>query len=450
MQALTDKIKNLCSRRWQCGCGREHAISTQEVIISYGAMDVVPELVDRLFGGGSVGLVADEITDELAGQRVAHTLCSKGRKVIPIIFSSPLEATDARVTEVVSKASPHLVGLVAVGAGTINDITKSAAEKCGVRYIVVATAPSQNGYASPIAALKENGIKVTRPAKPPVAVVADTTILSQAPRSMISAGFADLLGRSTASADWLLTHLLKGEYYCEEPLAILSEAERACRRNALAIGRGETEAVELLMAALVLSSFSMVVAGSSAPASGGEHLVSHYLDFREEWHPKRSAAQRLHGIQVGVATLLMTRLYERLLALAAADIEAASLRGGSPEWGEEEKHIRRQFDKAAEAALQQFRRKFQPWKETRKNLGQIAQRWEDIRTQLSSRLLPAKIIENDLRAAGAATTPEEIGLTPDQMREAILNARYLRSRYTVLDFAADLGMLALFVSQQFA
>jgi glycerol-1-phosphate dehydrogenase [NAD(P)+] len=441
MSPLLERIESLCGHSWRCACGKRHAIPTQRVLIEENAAQQLPRLLDDLCGAGGVVVVEDQTTRGVLGRRVEDLLRDAGRAVCVVVFEAGLEAEAEAVQIVVAQVRHDVAALISVGAGVINDIAKMAAHLTGRKYVSVATAPSQNGFASPIAAFNEDGIKVTKPATPTVAVVGDVNTLAHAPLPLIRAGFADLLGRTTANADWLLAHLVKGESYCARPFEIVAEAETACRANAAAIGRAEPHAIVTLTAALVLSSFSMVVAGSSAPASGGEHLISHYLDGKHEWHHHRSLEQRLHGLQVGVTTLMMTRLYERLLSLSADDVCPDKIRPRYPSWEDEERTIHRHYGAASDAAIKQYRRKYQAWDKKEVVLQSLLHRWDDVRAALRSMVSSSASIETALKAAGAFTTATELGLSPEQMREALLNARYLRSRYTVLDWAADWGML---------
>lgn len=451
--SLLEYLDSLCGHSWECNCGRLHVIPTKRVLVGEGVLERLPEVLEDLCGSGSVLVVADETTHAVAGQRVESLLSSAGRGVGQVVFDTAVEARAGAARAVASQVRNDTVALIGVGAGTINDLTKVAAHLTCRKYISVATAPSQNGFASPIAALHENGIKVTQPASPPVAVLGDGGILARAPIAMIRAGFADLLGRRTANADWLLAHWVKGEHYCSRPFEIVAKAEDACRSRAEALGRSEPQAVGMLMAALVLSSFSMVVGGSSAPASGGEHLVSHYIDGKREWRQGRSLAQRLHGLQVGVTTLLMTQLYEQLLSLSDSDIDPVAIARGYPSLEEEEVTIRRFYGSSAEAALEQFRSKYQPWDVKSAEIGLLVEKWEAIRASLRDIVDTPEGVEGALRSAGAFTSPEELGLSGErglaesEMREAVLCSRYLRSRYTVLDLAADMGILSDFAAE---
>ena len=135
-------------------------------------------------------------------------------------------------------------------------------------------------------------------------------VLARAPVRLIRAGLGDSLCRPTAQADWLLAHLLHGQPYREAPFALLAEDEGALLADPEALVAGDREAIARLARTLVLSGFGMSICGGSYPASQGEHLVSHYADMR----PPPGAPASLHGEQIGVTTLTMARLQERVLA----------------------------------------------------------------------------------------------------------------------------------------
>jgi glycerol-1-phosphate dehydrogenase [NAD(P)+] len=192
---------------------------------------------------------------------------------------------------------------------------------------------------------------------------------------------------------------------------------------------GEAGAIETLVRLLVLSGLGMVLAGSSAPASQAEHLVSHHLDMMA--HPAS-----LHGEQVGVATLSISRLQQRLLAspqppaLRPAPVdEAAILRHFGPELGPAcvAELAAKPLDPAAAARL--------------------AADWPAVSARLGQVMLPTADLVAALNAAGAPTTPAGLGI-PDQLyRDALTYARAIRSRYTCLDLAGDAGLLDAFVAR---
>ena len=322
---------------------------------------------------------------------------------------------------------PTMDALVAVGSGTINDLCKYAAAQDGKPYAVFATAPSMNGYTSHNAAITVNGHKKTLPAVGPAGVFMDLGVLSAAPARMIRAGLGDSLCRSTAQADWLLSHCLFQTPYQHAPFALLAEDEPALLDDPEALLHGDSDAMRALARTLVLSGFGMTICHGSYPASQGEHLISHYIDM----FAPAGRAPHFHGEQVGVATLTMARIQEDTLAsgpsrLGAEPVTRADLQ-------------RRLGEEIGESCWHEFEAKrMSP--ETRSRLQrELTDRWDDIRLRVSAAMVPAERIRAVMRRAGCPTTPEEIGLTSAFYASAVRNARFLRDRYTFLDLAADSG-----------
>ncbi|RMF94454.1 MAG: sn-glycerol-1-phosphate dehydrogenase [Nitrospinota bacterium] len=435
-------IQQLLGKTLSCTCGVEHTIPTQAVIIAEGALEQVPSCCTRYLPGKQVLLVVDEVTYRIAGERVQKYLADAGYAVEPLFLRTRADgrvvADDENVAHVRTRIRDAIDFLVAVGAGTVNDVAKLASYQAERPYLVCPTAPSMNGFTSGIAAILSRGVKRTIPAHTPVAVVADLNILSTAPPAMIRAGLGDMISKPVSNADWKLTQLIKGGYYCEVPLRIVEEAEQACRANAAAIGQGEKGAIGILTEALILSGFSMVVAGSSSPASGGEHLLSHYWDMTAHWHGRE---ENFHGAQVGVATLVSATLYEKLQRLDPQAIDWTALRRQYPDWEELEQSLHKIHGPLAVEVIAEARKKYLPLPEKEKEWQWIRENWDTIWQELSPILVPAARIREILLAAGAPTTMRELGIGAEELRTAFLHAKDIRGRYTVLDFAHDLGVL---------
>jgi glycerol-1-phosphate dehydrogenase [NAD(P)+] len=295
-----------------------------------------------------------------------------------------------------------------------------------------------NGYTSTIAAILSKGVKRTVPARPPVAVVADLDILATAPMLMMRAGLGDLLSKPVSTADWKLGQLVKGGYYCELPLRLVEHAERTCWGSVEALGCGAPAGVTALTEALLLSGISMVVAGSSSPASGGEHLLSHYWDMTAHWYGRQ---EHLHGAQVGVATLVTATLYEKLRQLEPQHIDVAALQRQYPDWASLAQTLRQVHGPLGEEVVAEARKKYLPVAQKALEWRQIVEQWDVLWEALTPILVPAAHIRELLLAAGAPTTIRELGISPAELRAAYLHARDIRGRYTVLDFAHDLGVL---------
>lgn len=426
-----------------CPCGKVHRVPTEEVLLQPGCLDQLPRVIERHFPGGAVVCAADVDTWTAAGQTAADMLRRRGRAVEVHYVdrrSQPAHADRETVQELAAAIEDRRVaGLLAVGSGTINDIGKSAATAADRPLVTIATAASMNGYPSAISALTAEGVKITEPCRPPVAVIADPQVLATAPAAMTGAGFGDLLSKNASTADWQTAHVLHGEYFCGFAAAVAEEAVNRCIDNADAIRQNRPEGLSILAEALMRSGIAMVLAGSSAPASGGEHLISHLWDMTAHWSGRTPA---LHGQQTGVTTLIALRLYEKLLVLDAADVRQLAQRKQAEETPEAfEERMQSTFADIADAVLPYARQKHLAGPALQQRRQCIVDRWEKIRRAVAPVVISAETCRGHLRAAGGVFRTADLGVTAEEVGFAYRNARWIRDRYTVLDLAAELGVL---------
>ncbi|MCX7599092.1 MAG: sn-glycerol-1-phosphate dehydrogenase, partial [Armatimonadetes bacterium] len=421
-------------------CGQRHRIPTEAVEIGHGAVSRLPSLVEGLFPSGPVLLVTDPNT-YAAGEVVAAILEGQRRTevfVFPVV-GDVLSPDEGAVAQVQAALLNGFTCAVAVGAGTINDIVKLAAARLSMPYGVVATAASMNGYTSCIAAIYSRGLKRAIPASPPAWVVGDVDILATAPRPMWAAGLADLQSRTVSFADYLTASWLAGEYYCPATAELLHLAGDVCREIAPRVAVGDPAVLPVLFGALILAGFAMTLAGSSAPASGGEHLIAHLWGM---WQRLKGKHENLHGAQVGVATLITAALWEALSHLPRPDHRTiGEMLARRPSLEEEHLAIRRTLGSLAPYAIEEYNAKRMDDKALAVRLHRLAETWDEFWRRLRKHLRPASEIRSLLRQAGAPTTLKELGYPQQEARLALLGARYTRARYTVLDLAADLGVL---------
>jgi len=361
-----------------CPCGLPHRIPTREADLRSGALERLLEIVDQFFPKGPVLCAADGNTWPVAGEAAVDMLQEHGRKIDVHRTGQPSaqahadrETVDALVTAV-RVSGP--AGLLAVGSGTINDICKSAATMTDRPLITVATAASMNGYPSAISALTDRGVKITEPCRPPAAIIADPDILATAPSRMAAAGFGDLLSKNASTADWLVGHVLFDESFCEFSAAVAEEAVSHCIADADLIKANRPEGLSVLIEALLRSGISMVLAGSSAPASGGEHLISHLWDMTAHWHGRTPA---LHGEQTGVTTLISLCLYAKLLSLDVDGLRSRlTCRSVAKTPAAFDAFIRNRFHELADGVLPFARQKFFDAETLQQRQNHILSSWE--------------------------------------------------------------------------
>jgi glycerol-1-phosphate dehydrogenase [NAD(P)+] len=416
------------------------------IVIGRGALAEAATVFRKALPQGAWLVAADANTERVAGGAVVRNLKTAGMDAELVILQpqhlgAAVVADEDKVAEMARRIQTHprpVKAVISVGAGTVTDIVKRSTFLCKVPYAAVATAPSMNGYTSPIAAILAAGVKAVHEGHVPNAVLADLDVLVNAPARMIASGYGDLLAKPISNADWLLGHEITGSFYSPDVIKLVESGYQFLAGIASKLPLRDSQAIGGLTASLIISGYAMAVAGTSSPASGGEHLVSHYIDMT---HYAFGEPNDLHGCQVGVGTLVAAALYDRLMAfdMAALDVEARVKR--LVPWPEYEQDIRRRFRSLADSILPEARDTYPTPEQHRKKLLDIKARWPQLRAMLQPCLRPAAAIRADLKAAGCPTTFREIGVVPERARRSIVDAKDIRSRYTILHFLWDLGVL---------
>ncbi|MCP4246724.1 MAG: sn-glycerol-1-phosphate dehydrogenase [bacterium] len=306
---------------WAAGGGSVKPIDIDRVVVADHAIEQLADLTRALADGGTVTAVMDHTAMVRGGQDlkalVERALAGKVALSARRLPDEPGAALHADI-EAARGLADELTGsaaVVAVGSGSVTDVVKYAvhlnAERGGRRPAMISfpTAASVTAYTSALAVLTIDGVKRTLPASAPQAVVCDLTTLADAPRAMTLAGFGDVLARSVSYGDWFLAAQLgMDDGFSEAPGRMLAAAEQAMIDQANAVARGERDGVRSVLDGLLLAGMAMSVVDQTAPVSGWEHVISHYLDLTAPADGRRLA---LHGAQVGVATLVAARAYRR-------------------------------------------------------------------------------------------------------------------------------------------
>lgn len=292
-----------------CECGKTHHLSVQAVLIEEGAINLLPQMIRDHYpvADPEIGILCDDHTYEAAGRMIEEFF--PGCVVIQL-SSNGLHA-DNRATKIAEDLmNPNIKLLLAVGSGTIHDITRFLAHKRNIPFISVPTAASVDGFVSTVAAMTWNGLKITFPAVAPILVVADTNIYSNAPYRLTASGISDLLGKYTALADWEISHVVTGEIFCSK---IYNMEIQALQEVVSSISdlRGDVceerrqNAYESLMYGLLLSGIAMQMMGNSRPASGAEHHISHLW----EMEVINNHIDAYHGEKVSVGLMIAAKTY---------------------------------------------------------------------------------------------------------------------------------------------
>jgi len=287
-----------------CSCGREHQMVTECAVVESGCLFQLTAYLNKY--GLTEGTVA--VYDENTYQATADRHPKVDFEVI--LCPDDLHANEHGV-ELLQKELPSAAKvLIAIGSGTIHDITRYCAYEAGIDFVSCPTAASVDGFCSSVAAMTWKGSKKTLTAVAPRFVLADTDIVKKAPLYLAKSGFGDMVGKYVALTDWKIGHVLTGEFYCEKIAEMTKDATKEVLESAEGIISGDDAAYENLMYGLLLSGLAMQMMGNSRPASGAEHHISHIIEMSPEGLDVHSDA--LHGEKVGVGTLLAVGEYHRI------------------------------------------------------------------------------------------------------------------------------------------
>ncbi|MEM8819323.1 MAG: iron-containing alcohol dehydrogenase [Pseudomonadota bacterium] len=395
------------------------------------------ELVASAGLTGDVTLVADPDTWDAMGMRVAGRLRRAGRAVTEVLLERHPHATIA-AADALAKRLERAGSIVAVGSGTINDLTKFVTAKDGRAYCVFGTAASMDGYASTTASIElESGLKTSLPAHSPKGVFLDLSVLAAAPPRMNAAGFGDCLCTSVARIDWWMSHRLWGGFYDDAPYLIGEPDAGELDRRAAGVGAREHVATGWLTRALVLSGLGVGFTGVSNHGSMGEHQISHYIDcFAGARHPGTT-----HGEQVGLATLTMGRIQQWFLAQE----RPTTIR---PTWIDQDDMARRMGPEIAAQCAAEYRKKALDDDGAARLNERLQAIWPELRAELSVWVDPVADMTARLSAAGGATTAAELGVPVDFYREAVRHGHEMRNRFSFADLACDAGLLDDFAAAE--
>ncbi len=418
------------------------ARETRRLEIGSGVNRDIPRFFREQFPGRSAVVVTDKLGFQVTGKAIWQALRAAGLSSIePFIFEAPdLYAEYRFVEQLENSLKLHQAIPMAVGSGTINDLTKLASHKTVRPYMCVATAASMDGYTAFGASITAHGAKQTFLCPAPDTVVADLDVITQAPEPMNAWGYADLLSKITAGADWILADALGAEPIDPRAWTIVQGRLREMVGDPAGVRARNPTAVARLVEGLMLGGFAMQSAQSSRPASGAEHQFSHLWDMQHHTH---NGCAPSHGFKVGIGTLAVTALYEQIMnrPLEKLDVDACCAA-----WRDESAWTARAVDLLGEgelstAAVKEIRAKHSDTAQLRAQLQTLRSDWPELKKRLRAQLLPIADLKEMLRQVGAPIEPEQIGIGRARLRDSYWQAFCIRRRFTVLDLAVRLGVL---------
>lgn len=420
-----------------------HATETKALRIGAGILPQTGELFKELFPGCRAIVIADPTTFKVAGSDVQKSLAAAGVALDePHIFTAPdlhAEWTFVEELDAVLKNTDAIP--VAVGSGTINDLTKLCSHHNNRRYMVVGTAASMDGNTSYGASITYKCAKQTFSCPAPLGVLADTAIIAAAPKELTASGYADLFAKVPAGADWIISDALGIEPLDKRSFSIVQDGLHDALGDPEGIRKGTVETIEPLVEGLMLGGFAMQALQSSRPASGADHQFSHLWNM--EHHTMADGRTPSHGFQVSIGLLASLAYYDQFLKSDIAHLDVESAVAAWPEWDEAERYARELYAGTdfPEIGVVETRAKYIDKDHLRAQLNLLKNNWTEIKARLEKQLVSFNEASRRLRIVGAPTLPEDIGLTRERMRASVIRAQHIRRRFTILDVAVRTNML---------
>ncbi len=273
----------------------------REVVVGSNLISEIPEVCRRLGFSMRALVLSGPTTYKMVGEDVANSLAEHMDADCVVVAPAPTEESVEEVQEKIRRFKPQVV--LGVGGGRLIDVAKLSSAREGIPFISVPTAASHDGISSPVVSLKtakKEALSVM--AHPPIAIIADTSIIVKSPYRLTASGCGDIIAKYTAVRDWKLAHKLKNEYYGEYAANLALMGAKLITQNAEDIRRNTEEGLRVVLEALISCGVAMGIAGSSRPGSGSEHMFSHALDMV-------APNPALHGEQCGVGTIMMAYLH---------------------------------------------------------------------------------------------------------------------------------------------
>lgn len=300
-------INDYLNKEFNCTCLKKHNCDIKEVVINSNLNNALANL---LLEYKNILLVSDNNTYEVFGKNVEEKL--KKNIYTNLILKSEKEIIpdENSINLINEKVDKNVDIIIGVGSGVINDLCKYVSFINNLNYIIIATAPSMDGYASKGAALMLNGMKENISANVPLKILADTSVLKNAPIELIKSGYGDIIGKYSCLNDWELSSYVNDEYFCREIYDEILEITNEVTKLAKNILTRNEDSIKFLMESLIKVGIMMSYVGNSRPASGSEHHMSHFfeitgiLDNRKYYN---------HGINVLFSSYITAKIREVII-----------------------------------------------------------------------------------------------------------------------------------------
>lgn len=428
-----------------CGCACQHEQPTQDIYIGKNLINRIPAFIERRGYGKHCVLVADNITYGVAGEAVYGALEAAGFEVTLCVIQREGEMLpdETACGEVLLSIQPETAFLIAVGSGSITDITRVNAMRTNLPFVSVGTAPSMDGYTSVVSPLVFRKAKIHRAGRCPEIIVCNLDVLATAPDKMIASGVGDVLGKYIANTDWQLGRIINNEPYCGACASIVMDAAQRLIDNVQEIARKTEKGIRVLIEALILSGLTILVIGHTRAVASIEHNIAQFWEARMI---QRGQQPPQHGASVGVATLLVWPFFERFAGEDLSCLNLEDIRRQRISRSDRERWVIHAYgEEGGRDILRENPGDFLTWEEQARRIKRAQECFSEIQTVIRA-MPPVSRIADSLRVLHAEMTPGEEGIDAELLGLSLRCGKDYRTRYTLFKLLDECGLLETYLA----
>lgn len=429
-----------------CKCGINHGQPDMDIYIGQGIIDQVVEYLQTHDLGKTVTIVTDNIVYDIAAKKVVDMLEAADFHVDLCLIrrEGTLIPNEVALGEILLTVTNETDFLLAVGSGSITDITRYVAHRTEKPFAVVGTAPSMDGYTSVVAPLTYGQLKMNKPADYPKVLICDLDILAKAPHKMILSGFGDVIGKYISKADWTLGSIVNNEVICPFCIKLVSSAVNLCMANIDGIKQHTIDGVRALIEGLVLSGITILIAGHTRPAASNEHNMAHYWEMMKLLKGETPPG---HGYSVGVATIYVLKFFELYFETDITQVDFIHAQNQNPtELQRNQTIIKKYGNIIGPGIIADNGDDFLTEKEHQRRFSALVKNHQLIKERLQFLPNSAEMIKI-YRNLGYPTRAADIGVDNHLLLNSLLHAKEYRSRYSIFKSAHELGLLPKLVQK---
>lgn len=423
-----------------CACGQKHSTDLKILTVGRGVIEELPDALKKLNVRRPM-IVSGPFVFPAVGRKVCAVLEKADIEYSIFVFerdgAKKLQPNEKAITEIIENFDPACDVLLCVGSGSVNDVCKAAATELHVPQFTVGSAPSMDGYTSASASLEINNTKASVNENAPVGILCDVELMAQAPMRLLWAGLGDMAAKACSLCEWEMASLIMGEHYCPHTADMVKLSYERSFSGAPGIPERNLDSVQAVIEGLLLSGVCMSYVNSSRPASGLEHYFSHCWEMMAI---ARGREYDLHGIYVGIGTVITLHIFKKLRQLRPdrARAEKAAAEFDRAAW---EARLRRVFKGTAESfiALEDKLRKNDGVGRMQR-VDRILENWDRL-TEILEKAPDPEEVEALLRSSGMPTRASEIGLSAEDAADAFVCSRDTRDKYLTSSLIWDIGYM---------